>query len=138
VDAIRGLIDDYNNAEMAALEYKIKEFEYNSLSETQKLEIEKLKQDIKLNNISASQAAAQLKLQQDKFNFDKEQQLSETERAEYNNYVNMVDSSSFISQDADGVTQVSDKTGLRNYIIGLNLDDNVTDSLLLRYGLPIN
>jgi hypothetical protein len=138
VDVIRSLIDDYNNAEMAALEYKIKEFEYNNLSETQKMELKKLEQDIKLGNISATQAGAQLTLQQDKFKFDKNQQLTETERAEYNNYINMVDSSSFVSKDADGITQVSDKTGLRNYIIGLNLDDNVTDSLLLRYGLPIN
>lgn len=138
VNAIRQLIDDKNEADMAALEYKIKELELQQLSKTQKLEIEKLKQDMKLNNISASQAAAQLKLQQDKFEFDKQQELNSTQREQYNNYIDMVDTSSFISKDAEGITQVSDKTGLRNYIIGLNLDDDVTDSLLLRYGLPIN
>jgi hypothetical protein len=138
VDAIRSLIDDYNNAEMAALEYKIKELEYKNMSKTQKVELERLKQDIKLGNISAAQAERRLKLQEEEFKLDKEMQLTETERAEYNNYVNMVDSSSFVSRDANNVAQVSDKTGLRNYIIGLSLDDNVTDSLLLRYGLPIN
>ena len=93
---------------------------------------------MKLNNISASQAAAQIKLQQDKFAFDKEQQLTETERTQYNNYIDIVDSSAFVYKDADGITQIKDKTGLRSYIIGLSLDDDVTDSLLLRYGLPIN
>jgi hypothetical protein len=138
VNTIRQLIDDKNEADMAALEYKIKELELQNLSKTQKLELEKLKQDIKQGNASISQNWAQLKLQQDKFKFDKEQELNAKQREQYNNYIDMVDTSSFISKDADGVTQVNDKTGLRNYIIGLNLDDDVTDSLLLRYGLPTN
>jgi hypothetical protein len=138
IDTIRNLIDDKNKADMAALEYKIKEFEYNNLSTMQQLEIDKIKQDMKLGNISAAQGWSQLKLQEDKFKFDKEQQLSENEKTQLNNYINMVDTSSFVYKDDAGTTQVSDKTGLRNYIIGLNLDDNITDSLLLRYGLPTN
>jgi hypothetical protein len=82
VDAIRSLIDDYNEAEMAALEYKIKELEYENMSETQKMEIERLKQDIKLGNISASQAKSQLDLQWEKFNFEKEQTLLENGKEE--------------------------------------------------------
>jgi len=138
VDTMRTLIDDVNKAKTSALEYQIKELEYENMSKSQKLELDKLKNDIKLGNISAAQAAAQIKLQQDKFAFDKEQQLTETERTQYNNYIDMVDSSSFISKDAGGITQISDKAGLRSYIIGLNLDDTITDPLLLRYGLPIN
>lgn len=142
VNIIRQLIDDKNEADMAALDYKIKEFEYQNLSEEQKLKIEKLKQDIKLGNVSAAQGWAQLKLQQDKFKFDKEQQLSEAEKAQLNNYINMVDTSSFVYRDDDGITQVKDKTGLKNYIANLFPDDkegkydNLIDSLLLRYGLP--
>jgi hypothetical protein len=146
VDAIRSLIDDYNNAEMAALEYKIKELEYQNMSETQKMELERLKQDIKLGNISASQAERRLKLQEEQFNLDKQMQLTETERTEYNNYVNLVDSSSFVYQNANGETVVKEgsESKLRDYIIGLFPDDeegkydNLVDTLLLRYGLPIN
>jgi spermidine/putrescine-binding protein len=108
--------------------------------------MDRLKQEIKLGNISASQAEAQLKLQQDKFKFDKEQQLTETERAEYNNYIDMVDSSSFVYQNANGETVIKEgsEKKLRNYIIGLFPDDeegkydNLVDTLLLRYGLPVN
>ena len=82
VNAIRGFIDDYNKANMDALEYKIKELEYENLSETQKLELKKLEQDMKLGNISAAQVAEQIQLQRDKFEFDKEQTLLENEKEE--------------------------------------------------------
>jgi phage tail protein X len=47
VDAIRSLIDDKNEANMAALEYKIKELEYQNLSKESELERQSLEQDIK-------------------------------------------------------------------------------------------
>jgi hypothetical protein len=141
VNVIRGLIDDKIKSDMYKVEAQIKELELQGLPEKQKLEIEKIKQDMKLNNISASQASAQIKLQQDKFKFDKEQQLTQTEREQYNNYINIVDSSSFVYKNSDGATQVKDKVALKDYIVKLLPDDkkydNIVDSLLLRYGLPI-
>jgi hypothetical protein len=56
----------------------------------------------------------------------------------YNNAVKNIDSSMYVYKDADGKIVVSNPQGLRNYIISLNLPDELTDSLLLRYGLPIN
>lgn len=145
VNVIRGLIDDklkadqyVIEAETKQLELEIKKLELENLSAKQKLELQQMRQDLELGKISTSQASQRIALDREKFAFDKNQQLTQTEREQYNKNIDVVDSSSFVSRDADGVTQISDKTGLRNYIIGLNLDDGVTDSLLLRYGLPIN
>lgn len=56
----------------------------------------------------------------------------------YNNAVKNIDSSMYVYKDTDGKIVVSNPQALRNYIISLNLPDELTDSLLLRYGLPIN
>jgi hypothetical protein len=84
VDAIRSLIDDYNEAEMAALEYKIKELELQGLSETQKLEIAQLKQDYELGKITAKKVESEIALQWEKFEFEKER--AEKEEEEEENY----------------------------------------------------
>lgn len=144
VNTIRNLIDDINKSKIAAIDAQIKELELQNLPKAQKLELEKIREDMRLNKISATQASQRIALEKDKFAFDKQQQLSETERTQYNNYIEIIDSSSFVSRDADGKAQISDKEGLRNYIIKLFPDNkegkynNLIDSLLLRYGLRIN
>jgi Skp family chaperone for outer membrane proteins len=76
---MRTLIDDVNKAKMATLEYQMKELEYQNMPKEQKLELEKLKNDIKLGNISAAQAGEQIKLLKDKFEYEKEQNKAEKE-----------------------------------------------------------
>jgi hypothetical protein len=56
----------------------------------------------------------------------------------YNNAVKNIDNSMYVYKDNEGRISVTDPQALRNYIISLNLPDELTDSLLLRYGLPIN
>jgi hypothetical protein len=52
--------------------------------------------------------------------------------------VKNIDNSMYVYKDNEGRISVTDPQALRNYIISLNLPDELTDSLLLRYGLPIN
>lgn len=56
----------------------------------------------------------------------------------YNDAVSQIDNSMYVSvSPVDGRISVTNPTGLRSYILSLNLSDAQTDQLLLRYGLRV-
>jgi hypothetical protein len=83
------------------------------------MELERLKQDIKLGNISAAQAKSQIDLQWEKFNFEKEQTLLENEKEK-----ELTDDDKYTAIEADLRTMTAQEAydELKN-----NQQDYVTD-----------
>jgi len=95
---------------------------------------------------SRNNAANNFQLSKDKFTYQKEQDTLSAEQggqqqslsaSDLNAYAKMIDSSNFFSEDQLTGKSSVDQQGLKRYIIGLNLPDEATDQLLLRYSLPV-
>lgn len=87
-------------------------------------------------NQREQQFAAEMAYKKEAIN--KEQEANPGKSADMDKISKMIDSSMFIEDDGYGQKTIPNKSGLRTYIISLNLADQETIQLFQRYGLPSN
>lgn len=132
-----------NNPQVRAqiLQNEITRLKLLNLPRELQLEVQRLEQELAQGRVSMEEARARIQNMQTQANLEQQRiDLSKQQYQQglYNNYVSQIDNSPYVTRDDYGNMQVTNPTALRNYIISLNLSDELTDQLLLRYGLPTN
>lgn len=130
------------------LENKTLEIENSMLPETLKLQVERLKQQVKVGLLDYDKALAEIDhikrqtanigastaLGWAELNQRNQENANETITDAYNDAIKNIESL-YVYNDTYTGTPTINKTGLRQYILSLNLPDTQTTSLLTRYGV---
>jgi hypothetical protein len=144
---VQGMSSALNN-KARELEIAALQIQNSALPETVKLEVEKLRQQVKDGNLDYDKALAEIdQIKKQTANIGastalgwaeldarNRQNASESANESYNDAIGQIDSLYVYNDPVTGVPTVN-KTGLRPYILSLNLSDDQTAKLLTRYGV---